>query len=342
MQLELTVESFGTVKVGEDEIKAIDAAYEKLAERLLPEATVAIAEAAVDQPEAPGNIVGFGVGEKYTKGRPTGRPAVIVLVREKVDPDRLTQATMVPEAIDGVATDVEETGEIVAYQFKSKHRPAPGGVSIGNCNQNAAGTLGCWVDSGKDVCILSNNHVLAMSNDSPAKASISQPGRLDGGVCPGDAIATLKFFVPIDFSGGGNEVDAAIATATNPGYVESRILRTQTQLDKIQSPIVSPAIGLDVQKSGRTTGWTKGTINLIATTVNVNYGTPTAPRIARFDNQFRVSAASGNFSERGDSGSLVTDMDNRPVGLLFAGGGGFTFCNEINRVLLAVSAGIHG
>ena len=146
MKIELTIESLGTVKVSEDDIKAICAAYEHLAERLLPEATVAITEAAVHRPEAPGNIVGFGVGEKYTKGQPTGRPAVTVLVREKVDPDRLTEATMVPETIDGVATDVEETGEIVAYQFKSKHRPAPGGVSTGNCNQNAAGTLGCWVD----------------------------------------------------------------------------------------------------------------------------------------------------------------------------------------------------
>ncbi len=342
MKPELTVESFGTVKVGEDDIKAIGAAYENLAERLLPAATVAIAEAAVDRPEALGNIVGFGVGEKYTNRQPTGRPAITVLVREKVNPDRLTEATMVPEAVDGVATDVEETGEIVAYQFKSKHRPAPGGVSISNCNQNAAGTLGCWVDSGKDVCILSNNHVLAMSNSSPPNAPIAQPGRLDGGVCPDDAIATLTRFVPIDFSGGDNEVDVAIASATNSRYVDSRILRAEKRSEKIQSPIVAPAIGLDVQKSGRTTGWTKGTINLIATTVNVNYGTPSAPRVARFNNQFRVSAPSGDFSQPGDSGSLVTDSDSRPVGLLFAGGDGFTFCNEIKRVLLAVKAEIHG
>ena len=194
MRPELTVESLEAIKATESDISALADAYEQLSTRLMPEATIAIAEAAVKHPEAPGNIVGFGVGEKTTKGEPTGRPAVKVLVREKVDPDRLTEATMVPEAVDGILTDVDETGEIVAYQFRDRHRPAPGGVSIFNCNVNAAGTLGCWVDGagkkyGKQVCLLSNNHVIAMVNDSPAKAPIAQPGRLDGGVCPRDVIA---------------------------------------------------------------------------------------------------------------------------------------------------------
>ncbi|MCH9019496.1 MAG: serine protease [Proteobacteria bacterium] len=339
MRPELTVESLEAVKATKADVRALADAYEKLSERLLPEATVAVAKAAVAHPEAPGNIVGFGIGEKIRKGQLTGRPALKVLVREKVDPGKLSEATMVPETIDGVETDVDETGEIVAYQFRDKHRPAPGGASISNCKENAAGTLGCWVDAEKYVCILSNNHVMARSNAASKGEPICQPGRLDGGVCPEDVIAKLLRFVKINFSGGSNEVDAAIAAATNSRYVEPRILRAQNKLEKLSSPIVAPALGMDVQKSGRTTGHTKGRVNLVAATINVNYG---SQGIARFDNQFRVSAPSGNFSQPGDSGSLVTTLpSNQPVGLLFAGGGGFTFCNEIKRVLRALTVEIH-
>ena len=109
MRPELTVESLEVFKATEAQISALADAFDQLSARLMPEATIAVAEAAVAHPEAPGNIVGFGIGEKMTKGEATGRPAVKVLVREKVDPDRLTEATMVPEAVDGIPTDVEET-----------------------------------------------------------------------------------------------------------------------------------------------------------------------------------------------------------------------------------------
>ena len=346
MRPDLTIESLEAIKATEKDIGALADAYDKLSASLMPEATVAVAEAAVDHPEAPGNIVGFGIGEKITRGEPTGRPAVKVLVREKVDPDELTEATMVPETIEGVATDVDETGEIVAYQgggFRKRHRPAPGGVSISNCNENAAGTLGCWADADKSVCILSNNHVLAMVNDSPPNAPIAQPGRLDRGACPKDVIAELLRFVPINFT-GTNEVDAAIAAATDSNYVESRILRRKRRLDKLRSPHLKASLAMRVQKSGRTTGWTHGTVDMVATTVNVGYP---GNRVARFDNQFRVTAARGAFSQAGDSGSLVTtDKENHPVGLLFAGGVGpgglaVTFCNPIELVLQALTAEIH-
>ncbi len=346
MRPRLTVESLGEIKVAAAEVEALATAYEKLSDRLLPEASVAVAEAAVAHPEAPGNIVGFGIGEKITKGQPTGRPAVKVLVREKVVPDRLTEATLVPETVEGVPTDVDETGEIVAYQFRDKHRPAPGGVSIMNCNVKGAGTLGCWVKSGKELCILSNNHVLAMANDSPPNAEIAQPGRLDGGVCPDDAIAKLLRFIPINFSGRSNEVDAAIAAGSSR-LLDPRILRGRGRLDKLASPHYEARLRMKVQKSGRTTGWTHGAVDLVATTIHVDYNPDGPPVIARFDNQFRVTTVhTGFFSQAGDSGSLVTtDLENHPVGLLFAGGVGpgglaVTFCNHIELVLTALKVDI--
>ena len=89
-----------------------------------------------------------------------------------------------------------------------------------------------------------------------------------------------------------------------------------------------------VQKSGRTTQYRRGYIDAINVTVNVSY----APLggVARFVRQFRVRGSSGIFSDRGDSGSLVTTYPgNNPVGLLFAGNAasGVTFCNPIRTVM---------
>jgi hypothetical protein len=142
MRPDVSVESFGGFPIGAVEVEALCAAFERANTLLLPEATGFVAEAAIDHPEAPGNIVGLGIGEKMTKNKPTGKAALKFLVRKKVARDALPEGRLIPETADGYLTDVEETGEITAMQFRSRHRPAPGGVSISNCSQNAAGTLG--------------------------------------------------------------------------------------------------------------------------------------------------------------------------------------------------------
>jgi hypothetical protein len=84
---------------------------------------------------------------------------------------------------------------------------------------------------------------------------------------------------------------------------------------------------------GRAAGPRCGRIDAVAVTVNVNF----APlgRVARFVNQFRVRGTGGLFSDRGDSGALVTTRaGNRAVGLLFAGSAAanVSFCNDITTV----------
>jgi hypothetical protein len=75
---------------------------------------------------------------------------------------------MIPADLDGVPTDVLEIGKIRAFLTPTdRWRPAPGGVSIGHY-RITAGTLGLFVcdrASGTRL-ILSNNHVLAKSNDA--------------------------------------------------------------------------------------------------------------------------------------------------------------------------------
>jgi hypothetical protein len=306
------------------------------------------------------NVVGVGVGEKTSRGKKTGETCVVVLVRRKIPLAGLTSEALVPQEVGGVKTDVIEVGDIRAFQNRTdRWRPAPGGVSIGHY-QITAGTLGCVVrdrQSGERL-ILSNNHVLANSNDANPGDPILQPGPADGGNEANDTIAHLERFCPILFSESpptcniagtvadignalaklagskhqlraiaadpmaSNEVDAAVARPINDGDILDEILEIG-----VVSGTVAATLGMAVRKSGRTTELTSDEINVLDATVNVSYGTG---RTAQFDNQI----IAGPMSQGGDSGSLVVAGDSlQAVGLLFAGSNQTTVINPIQAVL---------
>ncbi len=80
---------------------------------------------------------------------------------------------------------------------------------------------------------------------------------------------------------------------------------------------------MTVAKSGRTTGLTCANISAVNLTVEVSYFTnceESQPYLTKtFSNQIAIEA--NQFSDAGDSGSLVVDAsDAEPVGLFFAGG----------------------
>ncbi|MEW6096063.1 MAG: hypothetical protein AB1567_06015 [bacterium] len=144
------------------------------------------------------NVVGVARGFKFVKGEQTDEECIVVMVEQKLPVEQLKKKDLVPAEIKGVKTDVIETGIIKALQSPTdKWRPAPGGVSIGHF-QITAGTLGCLVKRADETYILSNNHVLANSNDAKLGDPILQPGPYDGGK-PEDQIATLSDFVPIKY-----------------------------------------------------------------------------------------------------------------------------------------------
>src|SRR5215468_10995521 len=100
-------------------------------------------------------------------------------------------------------------------------KPIKLGTSGSNVNDiNASfcctGTLGSLVkDTGGNLYILSNNHVLARSNAGKTGEDIMQRGYVDTvPVCSKNGtinVATLSKFVTLNFSGGNNTVDAATA-----------------------------------------------------------------------------------------------------------------------------------
>lgn len=313
---------------------------------------------AEDAYEGGGNIVGVGIGpgllptsglagEVLSSSAEPGKQTLNVYVVERTSVEEVRSVVAETMGVSAASSDevpvnVIVTGEIDAQPHRFRIRPAPGGVSVAHFKVTA-GTIGC-LSTGRSaprnsrLMILSNNHVLANSNNAVFGDCICQPGPADGGKCPADQIAILERFVPINFTGGVNYVDCATGWCW-PDRVRRELIYLSggnRYFFRIGSAPIAPQLNMAVGKSGRTTQLTRGTIIDLSATIRVNYG---GGRIALFSDQISIRGAGGSlFSAGGDSGSSIWTWDSsrRPVGLLFAGGGGITFANKMSRVVAAL------
>lgn len=219
-------------------------------------------------------------------------------------------------------------------------RPVPIGISTGNANECSSGTIGARVTDGIKVYALSNNHVYARENSAAIGEEVLQPGLYDTG-CAYDSANHLGYladFQTMVFDGTTpNTMDAAIAESS-PGLLGNATPSAGYGTPKTATTIA--ALGMAVQKFGRTTELTTGEITGINAVVRVTYNSGTA----LFVNQIIVESKKP-FLKAGDSGSLlVTDPGRNPVGLLFAGNlpGKLAVANDINIVLAAFRVTIDG
>ena len=321
------------------------------------------------------NVVAVGVGYKVSGGNTTETLSIVCSVTEKKSEGSLDSNSVIPKSVEGVPTDVVQTGVIKAFQDPTgRFRPAPGGSSIGHIGITA-GTLGCWVRRNGQPFLLSNNHVIANSNSASIGDPIVQPGPFDGGQHPQDQIATLEDFVRINFpgddggggdgggGGGGGDDDggggggggcgsvfgagssssgssgsAGISPQMTDNLVDAAIGRPLSQ-DIIQNDILDigsiqgigeAELGTALQKFGRTTRFTTGSVLQTDVTVNVSYGDGL---VATFTDQIMAGA----MSQGGDSGSAVLNNDKNIVGLLFAGSDTTTIINRIQHVFSSLN-----
>ena len=314
------------------------------------------------------NVVSVGCGYKVVKGKNIGVFCIVVGVTKKLHSININRSDLIPGQIEGVPTDVVQVGKVVAqFDPKQKHRPAYPGVSIGHY-AITAGTFGCVVRKGDKSFILSNNHVLAFSNEGVLGDDILQPAAADGGTSR-DVIAVLNDFIPIEFGDGGglptcpfaegyaglynlfaklfNRVHRMKAVNTDifasPNKVDAALAEPLYEADinpgiiDIGKPrhIMRGSVGMAVKKYGRTTQLTRGTIQQVNAMVRVSYG---AGKTAIFDEQIITTPMSAG----GDSGSVVVkDSDEISIiGLLFAGSEQTTILNEITNVFSALAVSL--
>lgn len=261
----------------------------------------------------------------------------------------------IPKQVQGVAVVEVLTGPIRPYwqppvfnQKAFQTRPSFIGVSafddvdlVGGC---AAGTLGCRLrDKQGNVYGLSNNHVFAGENGTEGGVQI---GTLVVQPSPGDdipicaigvashVIGKLFRFKPLIPGGADNLIDAAIIStdvslvgnSTPPPPVAYGTPRTITW--------IGPFLGQNVQKLGRSSGYTTGFV----VGLNQMAVVPYTPGLVFFVQQIEFAGSNApSLGIPGDSGSLIVTNDvlgeRFPIALLFAGGGGLTLGNPIQAVL---------
>jgi hypothetical protein len=212
------------------------------------------------------------------------------------------------------------------------------GVSGGNVNDITkrfccSGTLGALVTDGANSYVLSNNHVLGLSGKAGGGDDISQPGLIDNGCRVSTVVADFTAAPTL----GSSNVDAAVAQL-RPGLMDATGFIEEIGVPS--SVVRAPSVGLSVAKSGRTTGFTTGTIGSINTSVNVQYQASCGQGkkfVVSYTNQVVIN--SSTFSAGGDSGSLIVtgDSNHQPVALLFAGSSTTTIGNPVGEVLTRLS-----
>lgn len=176
-------------------------------------------------------------------------------------------------------------------------------------SNTAHGTFGCLVrDTQKNnaISVLSANHVIAEIDQASAGAAIIQPGWNDNGTSA-NTFATLTRTVPLE---DGASVDAAIAKLTDQSNYSQQTVNTLMNPISVSHPAVGmavgwdtwgncfltrmdytleqlgcellpatasdpccvePEIGVNIDKVGRTSGYTSSTIDAIAVQVSIDF-----------------------------------------------------------------------
>lgn len=262
--------------------------------------------------------------ESYLKSLPgvtaVGFNNVIKVYVDKITPEI---QNVVPSSLEGVRVVIIESGKFRLFGANARTgvvRPVPGGVSIGH-PLATAGTLGCLardMRAGK-LLGLSNNHVIALQWGSLSAGKVGdpvlQPGPYDGGIDPQNRIGELERWVPVKVD-EPNKVDAAAFSSDLLAKV----------VEDVGYPLntVEAKSGMNVIKSGRTSGVTYGRISDVNATIKIS-----GDGDITFTDCIIVPTPLGM---PGDSGSWVGQLETfNTVGLLFAGSDTMTvLCKATN------------
>ncbi len=266
-------------------------------------------------------------------------------------------STVVVTAVSQADTTKTGTGRVQVFlsnpNQNAQSLPVKLGTSGGNADDKngrfcCGGTLGSLLIRNGSFYILSNNHVLARSDQATLGEPISQPGIIETNCSTvgTNTVADLTSFV--NLRAAGTNVDAAIALIM-PNAVDltgNILMLGSTATGSTADPGpphqgrgIPASIGEQVAKSGRTTGLTCSTVSATNLSTSVTYQTlcngGTSFSVT-YTNQVAVSG--GGFSAGGDSGSLIVDEGTAdPVALLYGGSDTDTVGNPVGDVLAALA-----
>ena len=257
------------------------------------------------------------ISEKHIDGKPTGELSITVAVNTKKPLTQIPADERIPPTINGIPTDVVESGPIIVCGG-----PYKGGIDAQAKTSGLDGTLGGFVrttGANPRFALLTNQHVLFDGTDvtkrdfrvGPTACSICSAccseyiARVFDAATPGRVFAVVS-----------DLVDASIALLDG-GIQFLREVRDIGTVTNVRPVTAADINTLHVQKRGTTTSLTHGTIQSITVSGPSRLHDGSLHRNMR--NQIRIvqDAGSERFADSGDSGALVLTNAREAVGLLF-------------------------
>jgi hypothetical protein len=244
-----------------------------------------------------------------------------------------------PQEIGGVPIRVHKMGSLVVRpeaaasanhrgNLFERHNRICCGSSCAPTSENLSGTLGALarIGGGRQLYLLSNNHVLAGCNHVAKDQPIVSPSNNDSHPMVRAPLEIGRHFRIEELRSGTPDfvipgaADLALARATDNAIISSW---QGDDVDGYDTPVqwASPRTGVEVMKFGRTTGFTRGVIEAKTTApLGLDYNSKHFKAKVWFSNVWSIRAQPDPvFALPGDSGSLIVDDGARhAIGLVFA------------------------
>jgi hypothetical protein len=287
-------------------------------------------------------------------------------------------AAPTPTPLPQCSISMLPNGNLAQCNTGAEEPPSYLGISGGNINSLAidktgnttcsTGTFGALVqDSSGKQYVLGSDHVLARNSATRGTAGLNepivQPGLVDLGCWQDttDTVAQLSKWVPLGFSKGTNEMDAAIAKVVPanvgpagpsvPGVDPLGRILNIGQISATPFDFNNLVDGLPVLKMGRSSCLTTGVVDAFDAMGSVIYPATSnvaASGTAFFDHQILIfgevigstSNSGCTFASQGDSGAMVlTDSFECPqaIGMLFAAAAGTSYGPDAAGQIVAVT-----
>ena len=181
-------------------------------------------------------------------------------------------------------------------------------------------------DRNNNLFILSNNHVLAESDQARTGDTVVQPALVDLNCNPqagGRTVGSLRYVVPLQSTadqcgcgvGGGDarrrqHRGHPAVRARDQWHAHAGGSRRRYGGEELTPGLLNQ---LRVVKSGRTTGLTCSTVNTVDLTVQVDYYYDCAETQHYYTKTYvnQIGMPGASFADSGDSGALVLDAGER-------------------------------
>lgn len=289
-------------------------------------------------------VTAVGLGSKEVGGQPTGELALKVFVTRKRPAAELATAEFIPAEIDGLSTDVIQSGQrhlvadpvgaiVSEFRDETRSRPLTGGRRIRREGSNAAATMGCFLvdlTHAGTTYGLTNFHNMAPP-DVPAPvagtSAVGQPGHKPG--ASGCCTDLFGKYAGGEMADDGKD-EAAIKL--DPGMqwlAEIADIGIVTGSHEITVAEATPQT-YKVRKRGARTLLTGG----VVTAVNTSDGHSDNDIVIKPNPNPAAGTRTVFFAYEGDSGSALVNDAGEIVGLVYSrddSGNGYAYA--IDHVL---------